>query len=177
MKKYSSYETERLLLKPTVEEDAEFIFRLLNTPKWLRYIGDRKVYSVEDARNYIRVKMQPQLERLGYANYTLIRKQEQDKIGTCGLYDRKELQGIDIGFAFLPEYEGKGYAFEASEKLKQLAFDEFGITEINAITTKDNFSSQKLLGKLGLQPIGTMKFPDEAEELLLFQIRIENHKG
>jgi ribosomal-protein-alanine N-acetyltransferase len=174
MKKYKSYETERLLLKPTSEEDAEFIFKLLNTPKWLQYIGDRKVYSVEDAKKYIEAKIQPQLERLGYANYTLIRKRENDKIGACGLYDREGLDGIDIGFAFLPEYEGKGYAFEASNKLKQVAFDELGITEINAITTKDNVSSQKLLEKLGLHQIGTTTISDDSEELLLFQIRKEN---
>lgn len=114
--------------------------------------------------------MQPQLERLGYSNYTLVRKIDNVKIGTCGLYDREGLEGIDIGFAFLPEYERKGFAFEAANKIKNVAFNEFGIKVISAITTKNNVSSQKLLEKLGLELTGTTKLPNDNEELLLYKI-------
>ncbi|HAH25695.1 MAG TPA: GNAT family N-acetyltransferase, partial [Prolixibacteraceae bacterium] len=63
--------------------------------------------------------------RLGYGNFTVTRKSDRVKIGICGLFDREGLEGIDIGFAFLPEYERKGYAFESADKLKDKAFDEF----------------------------------------------------
>lgn len=171
MNSYKVFETERLILRPTLEEDAEFILELLNTPKWIKYIGDRNVRTVDDAREYIRIKMLPQLKRLGYSNYTLIRKSDQAKIGSCGLYDREGLDGIDIGFAFLPEYERKGYAFEAASKLKEAAFNVFGIKEISAITEKENISSQKLIEKLGLKLTGTTKLPDEDVELLLYKIK------
>ena len=170
MTKYKSFETERLILKPTSEEDAEFVYHLLNTPKWIQYIGERNIKTVEIAKEYIKNKMIPQLGRLGYSNYTLIRKLDNVKVGTCGLYDRDGLEGIDIGFALLPEYEKKGYAFEAADKLKNIAFNEFDISEISAITTKDNISSQKLLEKLGLKLIGTTKIPNDEEELLLYRI-------
>ena len=169
---YKIAETERLTLRPTLVEDAEFIFELLNTPKWLKYIGDRNVKSVENAREYITSKMFPQLERLGYGNYTVIRQSDHLKIGVCGLFDREGLEGIDIGFAFLPEYENNGYAFESVNKLKQMAFDEFGLKEINAITTKDNISSQRLLEKLGLKLNGTTFIPNDEKELLLYKIKI-----
>lgn len=168
-----NFETERLILTPTSESDAEFILELLNTPKWLNYIGDRNVKTVEDARNYIIKRMIPQLERLGFSNYTVITKLDQKKIGTCGLYDREGLQGLDIGFAFLPEYENKGFAFEASNRMKEAAFADFGITTISAITALDNTSSQKLLEKLGLELIGKTKLPNEDEELLLYKIEKE----
>jgi RimJ/RimL family protein N-acetyltransferase len=170
MKKYKTFETERLIIKPTLEEDAEFIFQLLNMPKWTKYIGERNVKTVEQAEHYILEKMKPQLLRLGFGNYTLIRKTDNVKMGTCGLYDREGLEGLDIGFAFLPAYERKGYAFEASEKLKNVAFSEFGINRISAITTKDNFASQRLLEKLGLKKIGTTKVANDDEELLLYRI-------
>ena len=172
MNQYKNFETERLILKPTSEEDAEFIFELLNTPKWIKYIGDRNLKTVENARNYIKTKMLPQLKRLGYSNYTLIIKAENCKIGICGLYDRDGLEGIDIGFALLPKYERKGYAFESVSKLKNVAFNEFGLTEISAITVKDNISSKKLLEKLGLKLNGVTKLPDDNEELLLYKIKI-----
>ena len=110
MGKYKDFETEILLIKPTTEKDARLIFELFNTRKWIENIGDRNIKTVESAKAYILEKMKPQLERLGYSNYTIIRKIDNVKIGTCGLYDREGLEGIDIGFAFLPEYEKKGYA-------------------------------------------------------------------
>ena len=174
MSQYKIFETERLLLKPTSEEDAEFIFELLNTPKVIEYIGDRNIKTVEIAKNYINTKMAPQLRRLGYSCYTIIRKADHCKIGTCGLYDRDGLEGIDIGFAFLPDYERKGYAFESVNKLKNVAFQELGLTEINAITVKNNLSSQKLLEKLGLKLNGTTKLPDDDKELLLYKIEKQN---
>jgi len=170
MSQYKTFETERLVIKPTSVADAEFVFELLNTPKWIENVGDKNIKSVEDAKNYILNKMQPQLERLGYSNYTLIRKMDNAKIGACGLYDREGLDGIDIGFAFLPEYEKKGFAFEAANKIKNVAFTVFGINSISAITAKDNIPSQKLLKKLGLELIGMTVLPGEEEELLLYKI-------
>ena len=170
MKEYKKFETERLILQPTLEEDAAFILELLNTPKWLKYIGERNVKTIEAAKDYIVQKMKPQLIKIGYGNYTLIRKSDHAKVGTCGLYDRDGLEGLDIGFAFLPEFEKKGYAFEAADKLKNVAFNEFGITRISAITAKDNFASQKLLEKLGLVLLGTTTIPNDDEELFLYRI-------
>jgi len=170
MTKFKSFETDRLWLIPTSEDDAAFLLDLFNTTKWLKYIGDRNVKTVDDARTYVREKIRPQLERLGFASYTVVNKSDGQKIGTCGLYDRAGMEGIDIGFAFLPEFEGKGFAYEASLQLKNAAFTEFGIDELLAITTKDNYSSQKLLEKLGLKVAGTVKIPNDDEELLLYKI-------
>ncbi|MBN2236324.1 MAG: GNAT family N-acetyltransferase, partial [Bacteroidales bacterium] len=61
--------------------------------------------------------------------------------------------------------------FEATNKLKEAAIQEFGLQEINAITTKDNYSSQKLLQKLGMKMVGTTQLPNDDEELLLYQIK------
>ncbi|WP_034243433.1 GNAT family N-acetyltransferase [Aquimarina atlantica] len=164
-----SFETERLILKQTSEEDAEFIFQLLNTPKWLKYIGDRNVKTIEYSKEYIRNKITPQFKRLGYGCYTVIRKSDNAKIGTCGLYDRDGLEGIDIGYAFLPDYEGKGYAFESASKLKNVAFKVFGLKTIYAITAQNNNPSQNLLLKLGLEFDKKVILPNGNEELLLYK--------
>ena len=165
---YKTFETDRLILRPTSEEDAEFILELLNSPKFVKYVGDRNVKSINEAKEYIKEKMTPQLERLGYANYTLIKKSDNHKVGTCGLYDRECLEGVDIGFALLPEYEGKGYGYESSSKIKYEAINRFKINKLKAITSKDNYSSQKLLSKLEFKLSGTTYLPDDNEELLLY---------
>ncbi|AKD05242.1 GNAT family N-acetyltransferase [Pontibacter korlensis] len=173
MHPYTSFETERLIIRPTSYEDAPFIYELLNTPQWLKYIGDRNVKSLKAAEEYISSRMLPQLERLGYGTYTVIRKADGTKLGTCGLYDREGLPGIDIGFAFLPQHEKHGYAFEATNKLKQAAFNHFGLRQLYAITTKDNKASQKLLEKLGLKYNGLITLPNANEELFFYHLTLE----
>ena len=96
----------------------------------------------------------------------MIRKEDNAKIGVCGLYDRDGLEGIDIGFALLPNYEKQGYAFEAADKIKIAAFNEFKINLISAITTKANTASQKLLEKLGLKLSGTTTIPNDTEKII-----------
>ena len=169
---FQTFETVRLLLRPTSYEDAPFILELLNTPEWLQFIGDRNVKTIKAAEEYISTRMMPQLQRLGYGNYTVIRKSDGAKLGSCGLYDREGLEGIDIGFAFLKEYGGQGYAFEAASKVKEAAFHVFGIKQINAITTKDNFASQKLLEKLGLKYTKLVKLPNDDEELMFYELAL-----
>ena len=170
---HREFETERLLIRPTLKQDAELIYQLMNTHKFIKYVGDRKIDSIEDAEKYIQTKMLPQLYSLGYSSYSLITKIDGEKIGTCGLYNRDGIDGVDIGFGLLPQYEGLGYAYESSYRLIKAAFEEFEefeIEEIKAITSKENISSQRLLNKLGLKMVGTTKLPNEDEEILLYKI-------
>lgn len=170
MEQYKIFETERLLLKPTQLEDASFIFELLNSPGWLENIGNRNIGSLEEAKEYILNKMQKQLDRLGFSNYTIIRKTDNVKLGICGLYNREGLKDIDLGFAILPEFERKGYSFEAAQRLKDAAFKDFGLNTLAAITSKTNVPSQNLLTKLGFKLDGTTQLPKDDEELLLYKM-------
>ncbi|WP_016989399.1 GNAT family N-acetyltransferase [Flavobacterium sp. ACAM 123] len=165
-----TFETERLFLTPTTTEDAEFILVLFNSPKWIEFIGDRNLKTSEDAAAYISNKMTPQIERLGFGNYTVTRKFDGAKIGGCGLYDRDGFEGFDIGFAFLPQYEKKGYGFESANVLKELAFSEFNLTEISGITSVKNIASQKLLIKLGLHFEKKIKLTQGTQEVLLYKL-------
>jgi RimJ/RimL family protein N-acetyltransferase len=143
---------------------------LFNTPKWLAYIGDRNVRTIEQAKTYVKTRITKQFETHGYATYTVIRKSDGTKLGNCGLYDREGVDGIDIGFAFLPAYEGQGYAYEAAVAVRDAAFEQFGLTHIRAITVRENIASQKLLEKLGLTRVGTTTVPGDNVELLLYEI-------
>jgi len=163
--------TERLILRPTTIDDVEFILQQLNMPKWHEFIGDRKVKTLAQAKKYITTKLRPQIDKLGYGTFTVIRKSDGVKLGTCGLYDREGIEGIDIGFAFLTQYEKNGYAYESSNKLKQVALNKFNLKHINAITTVKNISSQKLLEKLGLKYIKMIQLADEGEQVMLYQYK------
>ncbi len=167
MHKYKNLESERLMLRPSLPGDAEFVFQLLNSPKWIKYIGNRNIKSIESAKAYILEKMMPKPDKLG-VNYTVIRKSDGVKIGSCGLYDREGLDYMDIGFAFLPAYEQMGYAYESASRILEMGFQDFGINQVCAITTEDNVSSQKLLKKLGMTYERVVRIPIDDVDLMLF---------
>ncbi|MDQ1160120.1 ribosomal-protein-alanine N-acetyltransferase [Chryseobacterium sp. SORGH_AS 447] len=163
------YETERLILRPMSLEDAEFILDLYSRPKFIQFIGNRNLKTVADAEDYIRNRFLSQFKKLGYGNYVMITKEGNHKIGGVGIFEREGLDVVDIGFSLLDEFEGKGYAYEAASKIKSVGMDEFGLTKISAITTQDNFSSQKLIEKLGLQFRKLITIPNDTEELRYYE--------
>ncbi|KFF73980.1 GNAT family acetyltransferase [Chryseobacterium sp. P1-3] len=163
------YETERLIIRPMSLEDKELIFRLYNSPKFIQYIGDRNIKSVEDAENYIKNRFLPQFEKLGFGNYLVMTKEGNEKIGGVGIFEREGLDIVDIGYSLLEEFEGKGYAYEAAQKVKSIGMEEFGLTKISAIISKDNLSSQKLIEKLGFVFKKYVTLPGENEELNYYE--------
>lgn len=163
--------TERLLLRKFIEEDASFIQELLNTPSWIKYIGDRNVKSIEDGKNYITERFIPHYQKMGFGFYAVISKDSKTCIGMCGLVKRDGLDGVDIGFAFMPNYEGKGYAKEAALATLQHA-KELNIHILLAITIKDNIKSIKLLERLGFAFKRFTTIPNDDEELMLFSINL-----
>lgn len=171
MKNYSNIETNNLLIRPTTIEDANFLLKLMNSPKWIQFIGNREVYSIEEAENYITYKMLPQLENLGYTNNTITRKSDNVKIGICGLYKRDETDGLEIGFALLPKFENQGYAFEANIEMISFAKNILKVKSITAYTDPKNLASQKLLEKLGLLFIKPVILPNETENVLVYKLK------
>ena len=165
----NSYETDRLILKPAEVQDADFFLELYNMPSFIQYIGDRNLRTKEDAENYITSRFIPQIEKLGFGNNVVILKEDNTKIGAVGIFEREGLDVLDIGFSFLEKYEGKGYAYESANKLKEVAAGDFGVHKISAITTKDNFSSQKLIERLGLKFQKMVTIPEDVVELMYYE--------
>ena len=164
-----TFETERLILKPAAIEDADFFLELYNMPSFIKYIGDRNLRNRDDAEQYISNRFLPQFEKLGFGNYVVILKETNTKIGAVGIFERDGLDVLDIGFSFFENYEGKGFAYESANKLKEVAAKDFGVKKISAITTQDNLSSQKLIERLGLQFKKYVIFPDDNEELRYYE--------
>ncbi|MDH6251649.1 ribosomal-protein-alanine N-acetyltransferase [Chryseobacterium sp. H1D6B] len=162
-------ETERLIIRPISLNDSEFILDLYNRPKFIKYIGDRDIRSLTDAANYIQHRFLPQLEKSGFGNYVVVTKESNEKVGAVGIFEREGLDVVDIGFSLLEEYEGKGYAYEAAVKVKSIGMDDFGLKKLSAITSKNNFSSQKLIEKLGLKFQKHVTLPNDDEELMYYE--------
>jgi RimJ/RimL family protein N-acetyltransferase len=156
-------ETDRLILRRLSTEDADFILELVNEPSWLRFIGDKGVRSIADARDYILKGPVESYERFGFGL-----KENGTPIGLCGLIKRESLKDVDIGFAFLPKFWGKGYAYESASAVMAYGKSAFGLNRIVAITTPDNHSSIKVLEKLGFKFEQMVRLSVEAPEIKLF---------
>ena len=167
-------ETERLLLRCLTPEDAPFILRLLNDEAWLRFIGDKEVRSLDDARRYLEQGPLPMYARHGMGLWLTERKQSAQAIGLCGLIRRKGLEDVDIGFALLPEYRGNGYAREAAAATLAHGRDALGLQRIVAIATPENTRSANLLQKIGLKPQQRrVTLPGSDEVLSFFAVEFD----
>jgi RimJ/RimL family protein N-acetyltransferase len=161
-------ETDRLILRWLSTDDAEFILGLLNEPSFLRFIGDKGVRTLDDARNYILNGPVEMYNRLGFGLYLTGLKDGGLPIGICGLIKRDGLEDADIGFAFLPKFWARGYAYESAAAVMAYGKTVLGLKRIVAITSLDNHASAKLLEKLGLQFERMIRLSKDAEEVRLF---------
>ncbi len=168
-------ETERLILRRlSPDRDAAFILELLNDPSFIRFIGDKGVRTVDDARNYILNGPVASYERFGFGLYAVELKDDHGAIGICGVLKRDTLPHADIGFAFLPAYWNRGYAYESAAAVMKYAREVLLLKQILAITTPDNEASAKLLGKIGLRFEKLTRLSDGADEVKLFSSHYES---
>lgn len=166
-------ETNRLILRHQTTDDAPFLLELMNEPSWLRYIGDRGVRTVDDARNYILRGALAMYDRHGFGLYLTALKADGTPLGLCGLIKRDTLEDVDIGFAFLPKHWNQGYAFESAAAVLEYAHAVLGLKRVVAITTQDNTSSGKLLVKIGMRLEKMVVLAGDKEELKLYAINFD----
>lgn len=161
-------ETDRLILRWLTVDDAEFIFRLLNEPSFIQFIGDKGVRTIDDARDYILNGPVASYERFGFGLYLAELKDGRVPIGISGLVKRESLADVDVGFALLPEFWSKGYASESASAVLAYGRKTFGLKRLVAITSKDNVASINVLEKLGFAFERLIRLSDDGPEINLF---------
>lgn len=164
-------ETDRLLLRELNLGDVPFILSLLNSPGWLKYIGDRGVKNEEQAKDYLLKGPLKSYKENGFGLYLVEERISNLPIGLCGLLKRETLENPDLGFAFLSDYMGKGFALEAANAVLEYTKSELKMPTILAIVLPNNQPSIKLLEKLGFQYQKTIQVK-EGEDLSLFQVNL-----
>lgn len=144
-------ETNRLLIRHLTTDDAEFILELLNEPGYIKNIADRGVRNADDARRYIETMPVASYVKNGFGLFAVTLKGSGIPIGMCGLIKRDFWDEIDIGYALLERYWGKGYAYEAASAVMDYGRNVLKLKRIVAITAPDNEASMHVLEKLGLR--------------------------
>ena len=161
-------ETKRLTLREITIEDAAFILRLVNEPSFIANIGDKGVRNLHDAEGFIRDGYWTNQKLPGYGMFLVELKEGTVPIGGCGLLYRNTLDVTDVGFAFLPEYWNRGFAYEAAEAILNYGHSTLGIKRIVGLTTQDNLGSINLLKKLGMDLEKVVKMFDDDPGTVLY---------
>lgn len=161
--------TLRLTLTHLTLSDCSFIIELLNTPGWLQYIGDRNVRTQEQAEAYLTNGPIKSYADFGFGLMKVSLTNVNQPIGICGLLKREALPHPDLGFAFLPQYSGKGFALESATAILEHVRKELNIKEILAITLPNNTRSIQLLKKLKFQYEADFIMPGSTEKLWLYK--------
>ncbi|WP_050937257.1 GNAT family N-acetyltransferase [Vibrio harveyi] len=143
--------TKRLTLRLVSVEDAPFILELYNQPDFYRFVGDKQIRTLEEAKRYIQDNMLRMQELKGVSLLVVETNHDKQPVGICGLVKRDTLTAFDIGYGYLPSAYGKGYAKEAASVVVDFACEEMNIENLVAITNNDNIRSISLLEKLGFQ--------------------------
>jgi len=160
--------SERLILSEFTKNDASFFYQLVNEPAWKQYIGDKNVHTILDAEKYLENNIIPSYKKFGFGFYVVTLKEDNTSIGMCGLIKRDWMDYVEIGFAFLAQYRGKGYAIESSIATKKYAKEKLAISQIAAITDIDNEKSGNLLNRLGLEFDRLISYPGENKKCKLY---------
>jgi RimJ/RimL family protein N-acetyltransferase len=163
-------ETERLTMRRLTLDDAELMLAVWNDPAFVKYVGDRGVYTPEQAQETLKSGAFKLYEKYGYGPFRVALRQDDRAIGTCGLFRREGFDDPDIGWSVLPEYCGKGYAFEAAGAVLAYAWHGVGLRRLTAFISAQNTPSIGLAEKLGLRYEGMTRLIGDDEDVCLYSV-------
>ena len=143
-------ETEHLILRPFTLDDAEAWLPLITLPEIIRYTGDTPVSTVDEAREILRTRPLRDYAVRGYGRMAVIEKSSARLVGFSGLKYLEDLGEVDVGYRFLPDCWGKGYATESARALMEQGVREHGVKRIVGMVHPENAASSRVLEKLGL---------------------------
>jgi len=169
--------TERLQLRRLTLDDADLMLAVWNDPAFIRFVGDRGIRTLEEAQQAMLDGPLMLYEKYGYGPYRVALKDDDTEIGICGIFRRDGLDEPDIGFSTLPEFCGRGYAYEAACAVVEFARTRLRIPVLTAIVSPDNAASVGLIRKLGLSFERMYLWPDSDEEVAIYSMQLIDAEG
>ena len=154
-------ETRRLSIREMTEADAGFYLAMLSDPDFKTHIADRGVRTEDQAVAHMHDRVFASYDAHGFGMWLVSRSSDSAPIGMAGLVKRDFLENVDLGYAFLPEGRGAGYATEAAAGVIDYALREFGIDRLSAIVSPANSASMRVLERLGFDHVGRVRMPDD----------------
>ena len=163
-------ETKRLQLRRLTLDDADLMLSVWNDPAFIEHVGDREIYTVEQAQDALLNGAFQLYEKYGYGPFRISLREDDQAIGICGLFRREGYDDADIGWSTLPPFAGKGYAFEAATAVLDYAHHEVGVARVLAFISAENLPSVGLARKLGLRYERMARLVGDDEDVCLYSV-------
>lgn len=165
-------QTDRLYMRWLTEKDAPLMLAIWNDPDFIRHVGDRGIRNLGETRQAMQEGILKLYRDQEMGPYGLFLHDSDEAMGICGLFQRENLEHPDIGYALLPAFGGKGYAFEAAQAVCQHARGHMGLEQLLAIVSPGHDRSINLLEKLGMTATDRIRMPGEDEEVVLYGVSL-----
>ncbi len=155
----SGPETERIEHRAFTLDDAEAFYRLDSHPEVMRFTGEPQLASLDQARQAI--ADYPDFDTVGYGRWACVLKESRKVIGFCGLKYLTELNEVDVGFRFFPDYWGQGIATETCSACIAFGFETLNLERILGLVLPENNASIRVLEKCGMTRSGEVLYDGE----------------
>ena len=159
----SSLETERLILRAPVREDADALAPMYADPEVMRYVGDGRTLTRADTELSVR-RMIERWDDDGFGLFTTLRQDDGVVIGRVGILiwnsetweptTRAQASGpteVEVGYTLGRDFWGQGYATEAAGTVRDYALNGLGANRVIALIIHGNTASENVARKLGLE--------------------------
>lgn len=155
-------ETDRLVMRDLVLEDAEGMFELDSDPRVHAYLGNKPIKTLAQAIKNINFIRQQYVEN-GIGRWAVIEKQQGQFIGWSGFKLITDIinernQYLDLGYRFISKYWGNGYATESAKASLHYGFEQMKQQEICAMADVDHKASNAILEKIGMRKLNVFEF-------------------
>jgi len=169
---FPEIETDRLLLREILPDDAPAVFHLFSDDQVTRYYDLTTYTSLSQAEELVDFFDESfELERA--IRWGIERKADGALVGTCGYVWLRRFRG-EIGYELHSDYWRHGYMSEALDAILDFGFTEFGLNRIEALVMVDNAASAGLLRSLGFTQEGILRqhdfFKGEFHDMRLFSL-------
>lgn len=139
--------TERLILREFKISDAQVMYDLNSDEEVMRYTGDVYFKSLEESEQLI--TNYSDYERNGFGRWAVIRKEDNEMLGWCGLKKHKD-NSVDVGYRFFKKHWNQGYATESARACLEYGFNVIELEEIVANADPENVASVRVMEKIGM---------------------------
>jgi len=162
------FETDRLIVQQyEFEKDAENFFLLNGDEEVMKYI--RATKAREDCDKFLRQNIESYKTNPLMGRWAAYEKATGKFVGSFAFIPVEGTENNQLGYAFLKEYWGRGFATELMKEGIKHVFEKTDLDEVYGITQTPNIASQKVLLKVGFKPYKTYK--DDGTDVSSFILR------
>ena len=153
--------TDRLLLRQWQPSDLEAFAKITSNPEVMQFFP--KILNRQQS-DELANQIKYLIEIKGWGLWAVELLETQEFIGCIGLHPQPSKFDfspcIEIGWRLDTKFWNQGNATEGAHACLRFAFEELGFEEIVAFTAKHNFSSQKVMEKIGMRFSHDFLHPD-----------------